>query len=159
MVTAASIESMIVLDCGSTTTRAVLVDLVDGHYRFIARGETSMYQVTTRCVAQRGGEKPAPNLKPSRGGLSERPRTTDRAGTRRGEGVDALLVVADFKPSLRVILAGLSDHISLASARRAIRAAHAQIAYVICPRVIGDATQTEETRLSLISALTLMPSS
>jgi len=154
MVTAASIESMIVLDCGSTTTRAVLVDLVDGHYRFIARGETfnvsgddedallsavrevlhQIETVTGRAFLNDAGQL----IEPERGG---------------GEGVDALLVVADFNPPLRVILAGLSDHISLASARRAIRAAHAQIAYVISPESIGDATQTEETRLSLISAL------
>ena len=138
---------MIVLDCGSTTTRAVLVDLVDGHYRFIAKGETfnvsgddeDALLIAVREVLHQIEEVTGRVFLSDSGQLIE----PERSG---GEGVDALLVVADFRPPLRVILAGLSDHISLASARRAIRAAHAQIEYVISPESMTDATQSEETR-------------
>ena len=34
-------ESILVVDCGSTTTRAVLIDVVEGRFRFVARGETA----------------------------------------------------------------------------------------------------------------------
>jgi sugar (pentulose or hexulose) kinase len=34
-----SIESILALDCGSTTTQAILIDRVGGEYRMIARSE------------------------------------------------------------------------------------------------------------------------
>ena len=37
----ASIGSLLVADCGTVTTKVVLLDRVGGHYRFVARGEAS----------------------------------------------------------------------------------------------------------------------
>ena len=38
----ASVESILALDCGSTQVRALLMDRVDGEYRFVAQGAAQL---------------------------------------------------------------------------------------------------------------------
>jgi len=37
--TGGKIGSILAVDCGSTTTKAILLDMVDGQYRFVARSQ------------------------------------------------------------------------------------------------------------------------
>lgn len=134
MATSDSIESIIVLDCGSTTTRAVLIDLVDGRYRFIARGETFNTQGNPGEDLLIGVKEAVQRIENITGRTFLDDKNAfirpDRAD---GRGVDAVLIVANVAQPLRLILVGLSDQVSLASARRAIRSAYAFVEHVISP--------------------------
>ena len=154
MATSDSIESMVVLDCGSTMTRAVLIDLVDGHYRFIARGETFNLKGNSGgdfLISVREAIRQIENIT-GRTLLNEEHEfiKPDRAD---GHGADALLIVANVAAPLRVILAGLSDQVSLASARRAVHATHALIEHVICPPRRSDqgAKASIESKMDFIA--------
>jgi len=154
MATSDSIESMVVLDCGSTMTRAVLIDLVDGHYRFIARGETFNLKGNSGgdfLISVREAIRQIENIT-GRTLLNEEHEfiKPDRAD---GHGADALLIVANVAAPLRVILAGLSDQVSLASARRAVHATHALIEHIICPPRRSDqgAKASIESKMDLIA--------
>lgn len=155
MATSDSIESIIVLDCGSTMTRAVLVDLVDGRYRFIARGEAfnpkgnsgSDLLISVReAIGQIENITGRTFLDGAKAFI--RP---DRAD---GRGADAVLIVANAAEPLRLILAGLSDRVSLASARRAIHSSHALIEHVLCPpfQPRQGEKSSAENKLDLIAA-------
>ena len=154
MATAASVESIIVLDCGSTTTRAILIDLVDGRYRFIARGETFNTVGNSEGDLLIGVREAIRQIETITGRtfLDEeeqfiKPEQID------GGGVDALLIVANMGQPLRLILAGLSDRISLASARRAVSSTHALIEHIISPETEIDSKQTDEDKLALVSTI------
>jgi uncharacterized protein (TIGR01319 family) len=151
MATTASIESMLVVDCGSTTTRAVLVDLVDGRYRFVARGEAAStiscaerdLMVGVRSAIRQVEEVTGRSFLNPNGQLI----TPEQTG---GAGVDMLLAVSNAGEPLRVIVAGLSDQISVASARHAIDATYALVEHVVSPAVEGNQARTAEETLSLI---------
>ena len=149
-----SIESIIILDCGSTTTRAVLIDLVDGRYRFIARGGT----FNTRgnpgedlLIGVREAIRQIENIT-GRTFLDDKGEfiSPDRAD---GRGADALLIVANAAKPLRLMLAGLSDQVSLASARRATRSAHAFIEHTVSPSRHSEQSEESpiEDQLGLIA--------
>ena len=151
MATVASIESILVVDCGSTITRVILLDLVDGRYRFIARGETfstasrsendlligvrqalqQIEEITGRVFLDDDGQLITP----------ERPE---------GRGVDALFAVTNAGRPLRLILAGLSDQISLGSARRAVLSAYSSVEHTFSPEMEAAQKQTSENEISLI---------
>jgi hypothetical protein len=154
MATADTVESIIILDCGSTTTRAILIDLVDGHYRFIAKGETFNTTGNSEDDLLIGVREAICQIESITGrafldeeGQFVTPEQVD------GRGADALLIVANVGQPLRLILAGLSDQISLASARRAVHSAHALIEHVISPETEMDSEQTDEEKLAVVSTI------
>ena len=125
-------ESILIADCGSATTRVVLLDVVGGHYRFVARGqapstgEPPWSDVTTgllhaiaevEAVTERQiiGEK-GRLLIPAQGPAS---------------GADLFVATTSAAPPLRTVLVGLMDDVSLASARRAARSTYTTIVDVL----------------------------
>jgi hypothetical protein len=116
----ASIESILAFDCGSTLTRAMLIDKVDGEYRFVAKGE-----------APSTVEPPWNNLMAAvRQALNQLSEVTHRqfldaqehiiTPERKGGGVDAVVAVTSASEPLRLILTGIMHDVSLGSARRAL---------------------------------------
>ncbi len=154
MASTASIESMLVIDCGSTTTQAVLVDLVDKRYRFIARGEAASTVACEDGDVMAGVRSAIRQVEEITGrsflGQDGRLITPEQMG---GSGVDVLLAVSNAGQPLRLIVAGLSDQISVASARRAIDATYSVVEQVVSPASAGtqQARSNEET-LSLIQS-------
>lgn len=136
MATASSVESILIVDCGSTVTRAVLIDLVDGRYRFVAKGEalstlngadgdllTGVYQafrqveeITGRVLLDEAGQLITP----------------EQAGA---HGVDVCLVVSNAGRPLKLVVVGLSDQVSLASTYRAVLSNYAVVEHVVSPDV------------------------
>ncbi len=115
-----SIESILALDCGSTSTQALLIDLVDGMYRLVARAETpstieppwnDVLASVRQAVAQLTEVTGWP-LANERGQIIS-PRH------QRG-GVDALVVTSSASGPVRLVLVGVMQDVSLASARRAL---------------------------------------
>jgi len=114
------IGSILLADCGTVMTKAVLLEQVDGQYRFVAQGEaptTAEYpwsdvaagishaveqisEVTGRHFFDAGGNLISPEL----------------AG---GEGVDVFAATISAAQPLQVVLAGLVRDLSAASAERA----------------------------------------
>ena len=114
------IGSILLADCGTVMTKAVLLEQVDGQFRFVAQGEaptTAEYpwsdvaagithaveqisEVTGRHFFDAGGNLISPEL----------------AG---GEGVDVFAATISAAQPLQVVLAGLVRDLSAASAERA----------------------------------------
>jgi MutL-like protein len=122
-----TIESIIAADVGSTMTKAVLIDLVEGEYRIIANAEfpTTLeppYSDVSLAVLQCIGrleEIVSRQLLDEKGTLML-PERSD------GNGVDAFVATASAAEPLRVAIAGLIRDLSVESARKATYATYAQ---------------------------------
>lgn len=144
------LESILAVDCGSATTHALLLDVVDGTYRLVARATApSTYGPPTLDLAegvrhaierieQISGRKLFDEGKalimPSRGTIA---------------GIDLFVATASAAPPLKVVVAGLMEDISLATARRAMQGTYARIADTLS---LTDG-RSEESRLSTLVGL------
>lgn len=121
-------DSMIVVDCGSTSTKAVLLDVVEGQYRFIAYAQapSSVHEpwenVSLGVIAalHQLEEVTGRQFLDGKDQLIT-PERTD------GSGVDRFLAISSAARPLRVMLAGLVRDVSLASARRATLSTYTSI--------------------------------
>jgi hypothetical protein len=122
------LESILIADCGSARTKLVLVDAIDGQYRFVAYAESPstvndtwddisvgvvdailrLQETTGRTFLGDEGELVVPE-------------------TETGKGIDRFFVVSSAAEPLCVVLAGLTRDISLAGARRAALSTYVQI--------------------------------
>ncbi len=127
----ASIESILALDCGSTVTQALLIDRIDGQYRVVARGEApstveppwndvmaSVRQAVTRLYEVTGWP-----LLNERGQII-RPE-------RQGGGVDTVVAITSASEPLRLVLTGVMQDVSLASAKHALLTSYATVEGVV----------------------------
>lgn len=154
MATVASMESILVVDCGSTTTRAVLVDMVDGRYRFVARGEAVSTLAAADAGVMDGARTAIRQIEAVTGRSFVGPDDKLIAPERMdGDGVDAFLVVSNAAPPLRLIVAGLSDRLSLLSARRAAAAAYAVVEEIVSPETEAGSSGASEQTLQAIQTL------
>jgi hypothetical protein len=118
--------SYLVADCGRCTTTVSLFDLVDGRYRLIAQG----YALST-------GQPPWSDLARSvRSAIEQITRVTGRLllnekggllrpARKDGSGVDYFGLTFSAAASLRTLVAGLLDDVSVASARRVLETNYA----------------------------------
>lgn len=122
-----SAESILALDCGSTTTQALLIDRVNGEYRLVARGESpstleppwnNIVDSVRQAVTQLTEVTSWPLLN-ERGQIMS---PQHQLG-----GVDTVVVVTSASTPLRVVLAGIMRDISLVSARRALSTTYATV--------------------------------
>lgn len=142
MTATATMEAVIIADCGSATTRATLLELVDDRLRYVAQGESP----TT-------AEPPIADVSVGvRNALAALEQATARRFTARnrpivpqgddGNGADALLATVTATPALRLaILTTGSDSLSLAlldSARR--------LPLTVLPTVTVDGADQDEDR-------------
>ena len=114
-------SGILVADCGSTRTTVALIERVNGHHRLVARGETISTHLSPwldATVAVRAVVRQIEGLVGRRlldeNGVLIRPRS------QTGNGVDAFVVVSSAGAPLRVVLAGLTRSLSLASTQRYI---------------------------------------
>jgi hypothetical protein len=122
------IKSILAIDCGSTTTKAILLDVADGQYRFAARsqvpstGNAPWHDITVGIYhAIQQTAKIAGRRMLDEDGQLVMP---ERSGRR---GVDILAATVSASRPLRVVIAGLSQDVSLQSARRASRFTYCQV--------------------------------
>lgn len=113
-------ESILIADCGSTTTKVVLLDVVQGQYRFVAYAEAPSTvndpwdDVSVGIVhAVRKMESTLGRTILDDDGRLLRPETP------AGAGVDRFAAVSSAARPLRAVLAGVTAGVSVASARRA----------------------------------------
>jgi hypothetical protein len=111
----------LVADCGSTRTTVALIERVNGHHRLVARGETISTHLSPwldATVAVRAAIRQIEGLAGRRlldeNGVLIQPRS------QTSNGVDTFVIVSSAGAPLRVVLAGLTRSLSLASAQRAV---------------------------------------
>jgi uncharacterized protein (TIGR01319 family) len=122
-----NIQSILALDCGSTVTRAILIDYVEQEYRLVARSE-----------APSTVEAPWSNIAASvRHALTELSSVTGRqfldeqgqiiSPEHQGSGVDIVVATTSAGSPLRLVLAGAMWDVSLTSARHALSGSYAVV--------------------------------
>lgn len=139
--------SILAADFGNVLTRVILIDLVDGVYRLVARGETrstgdfpvgdSRYALVR--VAEQITSITGRKLLDEKGNIIT-PERLDRSG------VDTFLATASTGRSLRTALIGLVPEVSLASGLRAAAGTYVDIVETI---TLDDA-RTEEEQLNAL---------
>jgi hypothetical protein len=146
-------ESILVADCGSTTTKVVLLDVVEGQYRFIGYGEAPSTVDDTWDDASLGVAAAVRQLEQATGrayldgeGRLISPERLD------GTGVDRFYAVSSAAQPLRVVLVGLSRDVSLSSARRAALHTYVDIVEEITleQKAGGAALQTGDDMINAI---------
>ncbi len=126
-----SVESILAVDCGSTTTHVILIDRVGEAYRLVARTEVpSTVEPPWRDVTAA--------VRQALAHLSEVIgwRFLDEGGQvitpeYQGSGVDAVVAITSAGEPLRLVLSGIMEDVSLTSARRALSTTYALVEGVI----------------------------
>lgn len=139
-------ESYLVADCGSTQTIVLLFDVVDDAYRLIGRAEAPTTIIAPWSDMSIGLIEAINRLSEMIGRqlLNQQKLIMPERDNR--VGVDQFLMVVSAAPALRTILVGLSDDISLSSARRVLQTVYAQ---EIDTFYLGDG-RTEEQQVAAI---------
>ncbi|GAB4543221.1 MAG: methylaspartate mutase accessory protein GlmL [Anaerolineales bacterium] len=125
-------NSLLALDIDAAATRAVLFDVVEGEYRFIASGSAPSTVEAPFKDASAGARNAIQNLQNIIGKiLLDENRNLITPSQPNGVGVDSLVVNFSAGPALRVVIVGLLKEISLASARRLAESTYARVVETI----------------------------
>ncbi|MDD2694414.1 MAG: glutamate mutase L [Anaerolineales bacterium] len=143
-------DSVLAIDVGEVTTRAILFDVVDGHYRFIAGGAAPTTVNAPYNDIWEGIRDAIDHLQAVTGrvlvGSDEQLITPSRLD---GSGVDKLAATFSAGKPLRVIAAGLLGDVSLQSACRLATTTYSQVVESIG---LNDRRKVEE-RVRVIQSL------
>ena len=122
------IRSILVVDCGTVMTRAMLLDGVGGEYRLVAQGQASTTWGESSTDITGGVRRAVRQISDvtgrrffDEGGDLISPQETWQ------QGVDAFAVTVSASEPLQLALGGLGRNLSIASARRAAAGTYAQI--------------------------------
>lgn len=121
-------NSILAVDVGAANTRAVMFDVVEGEYRFVASGTApSTAEAPFKDVSE-GARNAIVNLQTVLGKtLLDGSRDLITPSQPNGSGVDALVVTISAGPTVRTVLVGLLKDVSLESARRLTESTYARI--------------------------------
>ncbi len=121
-------NSLLALDVGAANTRAVLFDVVEGEYRFIASGTApSTAEAPFKDVAE-GARNAIENLQSVLGrNLLDSARGLISPSQANGSGVDALVVTLSAGSAIKTVIVGLLKDVSLESARRLTSSTYARV--------------------------------
>ncbi len=125
-------NSILAVDVGAANTRAVMFDVVEGEYRFVASGTApSTAEAPFKDVSE-GVRDAIINLQMVLGKtLLNAARDLITPSQPNGSGVDALVVTISAGPTIRTVLVGLLKDVSLESARRLTESTYARIVETI----------------------------
>jgi hypothetical protein len=125
-------NSLLALDIGAASTRAVLFDVVEGEYRFVASGNApSTVEAPYKDVSE-GARNAIEQLQTVLGKvLLDGGRNLITPSQSNGSGVDALVVNLSAGPTIRTVVVGLLKDVSLESARRLAESTYARIVETI----------------------------
>jgi hypothetical protein len=125
-------NSILAVDVGAANTRAVMFDVVEGEYRFVASGTApSTAEAPFKDVSE-GVRNAIVNLQAVLGkSLLDGSRDLITPSQPNGSGVDALVVTISAGPTIRAVLVGLLKDVSLESGRRLTESTYARIVETI----------------------------
>jgi hypothetical protein len=121
-------NSMLAIDVGAANTRAVLFDVIEGEYRFVASGiAPSTAEAPFKDVSE-GTRNAVTNLQKILGkNLLDASRGIITPTQPDGSGVDALVVTLSAGPTVKTVVVGLLKDVSLESARRLTETSYTRI--------------------------------
>lgn len=120
------VESLLVADIGSATTKVALVDVVNNQHRLLSLGVTATTAQTSDATVLAGMCDAIRQIQARTGRqllTDDRQLITPERSSL--QGVDAFVATTSAAAPLRVAIVGLSRGLSIASAQRAIYSAHA----------------------------------
>ncbi|MBI5943789.1 MAG: glutamate mutase L [Chloroflexi bacterium] len=125
-------NSLLAVDVGAANTRAVLFDVVESEYRFIASGiAPSTAEAPFKDIGE-GARQAIGNLQALLGrSLLDAHGNLITPGQPNGSGVDALVVTISAGATIRAVIVGLLKDVSLESARRLTESTYARIVETI----------------------------
>ncbi|MCC7117388.1 MAG: glutamate mutase L [Anaerolineales bacterium] len=141
-------NSLLAVDVGSATTRAVLFDVVEGQYRFIASGVApSTAEAPFKDVSE-GAKNAIENLQTVIGkSLLDSGRGLITPTQPNGSGVDALVVTLSAGATLKTVIVGLLKDVSLESAYRLTSSTYTRIVDTLA---LNDTRKPEQKIDSLL---------
>ncbi|NOH01265.1 MAG: hypothetical protein HND47_04475 [Chloroflexi bacterium] len=121
-------NSILAIDVGAANTRAVLFDVIEGEYRFVASGVApSTAEAPFKDVSE-GARNAIETLQKILGKtLLDSSRALLIPSQANGSGVDALVVTLSAGPAIKTVVVGLLKDVSLESARRLTESTYARI--------------------------------
>ncbi len=121
-------NSLLAIDVGAANTRAVLFDVIEGEYRFVAAGiAPTTAEAPFKDVAE-GARDAITSLQKVLGrNLLDASRGLITPSQSNGSGVDALVVTLSAGPVTKTIIVGLLKDVSVESARRLTESTYTRI--------------------------------
>jgi hypothetical protein len=141
---------LLAVDVGTVNTRAVLLDAVDGTYRFVARGEAPTTATPPWHDVVEGVQRALHQVSEASGRtLLDRTETLIVPEQGAFEGINGFAVTASSGEPVRAILVGLVPDVSISSGRRA-----AETTYLVIEDVLslGDSRDQAKQIDMLLSA-------
>ncbi|MCS7011977.1 MAG: glutamate mutase L, partial [Anaerolineales bacterium] len=127
-VSAVDTDSLLAVEVGSITTRALLFDVVDGQYRFVARGQAPSTAAAPFKDIREGVRNALEHLQRITGrkllGIDQRlilPSQPD------GTGVDLFAASLSAGPVIKTVVVGLLADVSLESVQRIARSTYTRV--------------------------------
>jgi len=140
-------DTILVVDVGSMTTRAILFDVVDGRYRFIAKGEASTTAIAPYRNIGEGVRIAIDRLQAITGRtLVDSAHSLIIPVSNDGSGVDRFAATISAGEPLNVVVVGLLEDVSTESARKLVQTTYSRILHAFS---LND-RRKPENRLNLL---------
>src|SRR5512138_14125 len=122
-------ESILAIDVGAAATRAVLFDVVEGQYRFVASGQAPSTAESPFKDIGIGVREAILNLQRVTGATFLGPHDNNLIAPSQpdGSGVDAIFATVSAGPAIKTVVVGLLSDVSLQSARRLAESTYSRI--------------------------------
>ena len=122
-------ESILAIDVGATMTRAVLFDVVEGQYRFVASGQAPSTAEAPFKDVGLGVREAITNLQNITGTtlLGAQDNNLIAPSQPDGSGVDAVVATVSAGPAVKTVVVGLLSDVSLQSARRLAESTYSRV--------------------------------
>lgn len=122
-------ESILGIDVGAAVTRAVLFDVVEGQYRFVAAGQAPSTAEAPFKNIGLGVREAVRNLQNVTGAMLLGPSDNNLISPSQpdGSGVDAIVATISAGPAVKTVVVGLLPDVTLQSARRLAESTYSRI--------------------------------
>ena len=122
-------NSLLAIDVGAANTRAVLFDVIEGEYRFVASGVAPSTAEAPYKDVSEGARNAIDALQKilQKTLLEPAGRSLIMPSQPDGSGVDSLVLTISAGPAVRTLVVGLLKDVSLESARRLTESTYARI--------------------------------
>lgn len=122
-------ESILAIDVGGTMTRAVLFDVVEGQYRFVASGQAPSTADAPFKDVGLGVRQAITNLQNITGAalLGAQDNNLIAPSQPDGSGVDAVVATVSAGPAVKTVVVGLLSDVSLQSAKRLAESTYSRV--------------------------------
>jgi hypothetical protein len=122
-------ESILALDVGTAVTRAVLFDVVEGQYRFVASAQAPTTAEAPFKDVGIGVREAITGLQNTLGTTLLGPNDNNLIAPSQpdGSGVDAVVATVSAGPAVKTVIVGLLSDVSLESARRLAESTYSRI--------------------------------